>query len=229
MHVFKPEPPLAIVDPGIDPYVGSTIWLQAHRQSELKFRPAQDATGLQRFGSCRPPGCCRCSAPLLVIVLGFDAFAGEREQGTLRQMLSLGVSPRHCCGARRSRSASRSRSVLVPATGVGVVAVVSAGARRGRRCRHVARLAWLRSGYGLYLAIAVFVVLAVSALRPSSRLAWSRLLALWIATALLAPRVAADLSRKWQPNAVAARNSSANYGDLEMRTSPSTPGRSNSA
>lgn len=51
MHVFKPEPALAIVDPGIEPYVGSTIWLQAHRQSELKFRPAQDATGLQRFGS----------------------------------------------------------------------------------------------------------------------------------------------------------------------------------
>jgi ABC-2 type transport system permease protein len=25
MHVFKPEPPLAIVDPGIEPFVGSTV------------------------------------------------------------------------------------------------------------------------------------------------------------------------------------------------------------
>lgn len=33
-------------------------------------------------------------APLLVIVLGFNAFAGEREQGTLRQALSQGVAAR---------------------------------------------------------------------------------------------------------------------------------------
>jgi len=50
MHVFKPEGSLSLLDPGINPYIGSTIWLQAHMQSEVKFRPAQDASGLQRFG-----------------------------------------------------------------------------------------------------------------------------------------------------------------------------------
>ena len=30
MHAFKPLPPMFIVDPGITPFVGSTIWLQAH-------------------------------------------------------------------------------------------------------------------------------------------------------------------------------------------------------
>ena len=50
MHAFRPEAALAIVDPGINPFIGSTVWLQAHRQSEVVFRPAQDASGLQRFG-----------------------------------------------------------------------------------------------------------------------------------------------------------------------------------
>jgi ABC-2 type transport system permease protein len=94
MHVFKPEPPLSIIDPGIGPYVGSTIWLQAHRQSEVKFRPAQDATGLQRFGTFSAAWLVQILAPLLIIVFGFNSFAGERELGTLRQLMSLGVSSR---------------------------------------------------------------------------------------------------------------------------------------
>ncbi|MFS2053895.1 ABC transporter permease subunit, partial [Variovorax sp. CT11-76] len=93
MHAFKPEAPLAMVDAGINPYIGSTVWLQAHRQSEVKFNPAQDATGLQRFGNLSVGWILQVLGPLLVIVLGFNAFAGEREQGILRQTLSLGVSP----------------------------------------------------------------------------------------------------------------------------------------
>src|SRR6478609_11826184 len=90
MHVFKPQPPLAVLDPGIEPFVGSTVWLQAHRQSELKFRPAQDATGLQRFGQLSPAWIVQVLVPLLIIVIGFGAISGERERGTLRQLLSIG-------------------------------------------------------------------------------------------------------------------------------------------
>src|SRR3546814_6745235 len=94
MHVFKPEPPLSIIDPGLGPYVGSTMWLQTHHQSETKFSPAQDATGLQRFGMLSAGWVVQVLGPLLVIILGFNAFAGEREQGTLRQVMSLGVTAR---------------------------------------------------------------------------------------------------------------------------------------
>uniref|UniRef100_UPI00387EBF32 ABC transporter permease n=1 Tax=Chloracidobacterium thermophilum TaxID=458033 RepID=UPI00387EBF32 len=37
--------------------------------------------------------------PLLIIVLAFDALAGEREHGTLRYLLSLGVRPGRCSRA----------------------------------------------------------------------------------------------------------------------------------
>jgi ABC-2 type transport system permease protein len=101
MHVFRPEPPLAVVDPGIEPFVGSTVWLQAHRQTELKFRPAQDATGLQRFGNLSPAWLLQVLFPLLIIIVGFNAMSGERERGTLRQLLSLGVPTRTFSAARR--------------------------------------------------------------------------------------------------------------------------------
>jgi ABC-2 type transport system permease protein len=50
IYAFKPAMSLAAIDPGVDPYVGVSAWLEAHRQNQLEFRPAQDATAVQRFG-----------------------------------------------------------------------------------------------------------------------------------------------------------------------------------
>jgi ABC-2 type transport system permease protein len=197
MHVFKPDPPLSIVDPGINPYVGSTIWLQAHRQSELKFRPAQDATGLQRFGELSPAWVLQVLGPLLVIVLGFNAFAAEKERGTLRQTLSLGVRPLSLLWGKALALLAAIGGLLAPA-GIAAAGAVAVGSGATRDV--LARLAWLGLGYGIYLAAAIFVVLAVSARVRSSRLSLVVLLGLWIVTALLAPRVASDLARTWHPS-----------------------------
>ena len=32
-YAFKPTPPLAYVDRGLDPYLGGTVWLEAHWQN----------------------------------------------------------------------------------------------------------------------------------------------------------------------------------------------------
>ena len=199
MHVFKPDPALSIVDPGIDPYVGSTIWLRAHRQSELTFMPAQDATGLQRFGELSAAWVLQVLGPLLVIVLGFDAFAGERELGTLRQTLSLGVSSRRLLWGKALGQLWAVGVLLVPAAAV-AAAVTVVGTGSGIDLDAAARLGWLALGYTIYLTIAMFAVLTVSVLARSSRVALVTLLGLWIATTLLAPRVASDLSRTWHPS-----------------------------
>jgi ABC-2 type transport system permease protein len=198
MHVFKPDPPLSIVDPGIDPYVGATIWLQAHNPSTVNFRPAQDATGLQRFGELSPAWVLQILSPLLVIVLGFNAFAAEREKGTLRQTLSLGVSPVRLLWGKALAVMAGVALLLAP-TGLAAGLAVSA-AGGGMNADTLTRFLWLAGGYSLYLGAAVFVVLAVSALAPSSRVALVVLLGLWIGSASLAPRVASDLSRDWYPN-----------------------------
>jgi len=197
MHVFKPDPALSVIDPGIDPYVGSTIWLRAHLQSELTFMPAQDATGLQRFGELSAAWVLQVLGPLLVIVLGFDAFSSERELGTLRQTLSLGITPRQLFWGKTLGLTMALGVLLGPAAVIAALATVTgSGAIRDT----TARLAWLLLGYSLYLAVAVFMVLAVSAIVRSSRLGLVTLLGVWIATTLLAPRAASDLSRLWHPN-----------------------------
>ncbi len=195
MHVFKPAPAAAIIDPGITPYVGSTLWLQAHRQSELRFRPAQDATGLQRFGNLSVAWVLQVLGPLLVIVLGFNAFAGEREQGTLRQTLSLGVATRQLLWGKALALGGAVALCLLPALVAAGAAMVSQGGTDA-----VLRLAMLVLGYGLYFGIAVLGVLAISALVPSTRLALIALLGLWIAGVTLAPRASSDLAREIYPS-----------------------------
>ncbi len=199
MHVFKPEPPLSIIDPGIGPYVGSTIWLQAHRQSEVKFRPAQDATGLQRFGTFSAAWLVQILAPLLIIVLGFNAFAGERELGTLRQLMSLGVSSRALLWGKALALAIAIGVLLAPGIVVAAVAVVIES-KAGLLLDSLVRFFLLGLVYTVYLGIAIFVVLAVSARASSSRVALIALLALWIGGVLLAPRVMSDISRHVHPS-----------------------------
>lgn len=199
MHAFKPEAPLAMVDAGINPYIGSTVWLQAHRQSEVKFNPAQDATGLQRFGNLSVGWILQVLGPLLVIVLGFNAFAGEREQGILRQTLSLGVSPLRLLAGKALALAASLAVLLVPAALVAALAV-GLGAAPGERADALLRLAAWSLGYAVYLGAFVFVVLGVSALCATSRAAITVLLALWVAQAVMAPRVLSEAARAAYPS-----------------------------
>ncbi len=194
MHAFKPDAVLAIVDPGINPYIGSTVWLQAHRQSEVKFRPAQDATGLQRFGDLSASWVLQVLGPLLVIVLGFNAFAGEREQGTLRQLVSLGVSPRQLLAGKAIALLACLAVLLAPAGAVAAVAIAITGDAAAGVDAAV-RFVSLAAAYGLYLTTFVFVALGVSALAPTSRVAITVLMALWIGQAVVAPRVMSEAAR----------------------------------
>ncbi|MGY3484370.1 ABC-2 type transport system permease protein [Bradyrhizobium sp. USDA 4011] len=191
MHVFKPEPSLTVFDPGIAPFVGSTVWLQAHRQSELKFRPAQDATGLQRFGELSPAWLLQVLVPLLIIVIGFNAVSGERERGTLRQLLSLGVPARSLLLGKAAALAGGIGALTAP-VGIAFAVLIVARLPAGERLDVVCRIAWLALGYGLYLGFFVFLTLAVSALVSSSRAALVLLLSFWVAATLIAPRTASE-------------------------------------
>jgi len=49
-YAFKTPSPLAYFDRGVDAYTGIAVWVEAHKQNPFLFRPAEDATGIARFG-----------------------------------------------------------------------------------------------------------------------------------------------------------------------------------
>ncbi len=197
VYAFKPTGRLAFFDHGTEAYTGVTVWLEAHKQNQFLYRPARDGNTLQRFGELTAAAVLQLLLPLLIILLAFTTFAGERESGTLRQLLSLGVDRRDLALGKALGVAGALALLLVPATLLGALALTAAesDAESG---------GWVRTlltagAYLLYLGSFVGVVLAVSARARSARLALVGLLGFWVFVCLAAPRAATDLAKSAHP------------------------------
>jgi ABC-2 type transport system permease protein len=198
IYAFKPKTALALVDRGVDPFTGVLAWLEAHRQNEFKYRPAQDQTALQRFGELTAATVLQLLLPLLVIILAFPTFAGEREQGTMRHVLSLGVSRRVIAAGKALGLAAGLALLLMPAALIGAIALLmTAGGPAVRDS--LPRLGVMTLGYVVYFAIFVALALGVSARARSSRAALVVLVAFWMVNGLVGPRAVTDLSKSLCP------------------------------
>ena len=194
IYAFKPRLALSFVDEGVDPYTGTSVWLEAHRQNDFLLRPAQDATAAQRIGALTAAQVLQHLVPLLIILLTFGALAGERERGTLRQLLATGVGRRELALGKALGVAGALALLLVPAALVGAAALVVANP--GPAASPLARGTVLAGVYLAYFAAFLALSLAVSAWARTARTALVILLTVWVVNGLVAPRVAVDLS-KW--------------------------------
>ena len=197
VYAFKPRLALSFVDEGVDPYTGTSVWLEAHRQNDFFLRPAQDATAAQRIGALTAAQVLQHLVPLLIILLTFGALAGEREQGTLRQLLATGVGRNDLALGKALGVAGALALLLVPAAVAGAAALVVGSP--GPAASAAARGAVLAGIYLAYFAAFVGLSLAVSARMRSARNALVVLLAVWVVNGLVAPRAAVDLSRWIHP------------------------------
>jgi ABC-2 type transport system permease protein len=191
-YVFKPQGSLTFVDPGIEPFVGVSVKLEAHKRSPLEGARAKDGTALARFGRLSAASVLQLLVPLLVLGLGFAAWTGERERGTLRQIASLGVPARVMLAGKALGIAGALGALVGPAVllGAAFVAAFAEGGAAGPGS--TARLACLAAAYVVYFAAYIAVTLFVSAVAPSSRFALVALLGFWVVSGLVVPRAAAD-------------------------------------
>lgn len=194
LYAFKPRLSPAFLDPGVEPYTGIAVWLEAHKQNEMIFRPSEDATVAQRFGDLTVALVLQIVLPLVIIMLGFSAFAGERERGTLRQLLSVGLRTQDLVTGKILGSAAALALIAAPAVMLAAAALALIGPAGGEL-----RFMLLAVAYLLYLGMFLFLTLAVSARSSSSRLALVVLLAFWAVNCLLAPRVMSDYAAEIHP------------------------------
>jgi ABC-2 type transport system permease protein len=198
VYAFKPRTPLSFIDNGVDPYAGVSVWLEAHKQNDFKYKPAQDSNTLARFGELTGAAVMQILVPLLIILLSFSAFAGEREQGTLRQLLSLGLKRGDLALGKALGLAGSLGTVLIPAAVLGAAVMVFLGDSQVLPDT-AARVSLLALFYVLYFAAILGTSLAVSARSKSGRVALLSLLGFWMVNCLVAPRALTDLARYVQP------------------------------
>lgn len=197
--VFKPVQPLSAIDPGLDPFLGVFVFLEAHKQQLARHRPIEDASPTRRLGLLTPATAALVLLPLLVVSLTFSSFAGERDHGTLRPLLALGISRGALLAGKALGALLPLILIVMPAAIIGAVMLYfSAPADPGAPI--AARAFGLFAVYLVHAIIWTGLGLAVSARARSQATALVVLLALWFANAFVMPPVAMAIAKTVTPS-----------------------------
>lgn len=185
--VYRLPSALAAFDPGVDPYTGSSMFLEGHRQNTANFGDVMQSSILTRFGQLTPAFVLQVLAPLVLIFLGYGVLAHERERGTLRQLMLQGASLRAIVAGKLAALWCVSVVFMLPAfIGLSLLAVAPGAS--------FAVAAALMLGYALYLGSWCAFIAAASALLTRRRDALLVLVGCWAVSTLLVPRLAPDLA-----------------------------------
>ncbi|MCC5867460.1 MAG: DUF3526 domain-containing protein [Gammaproteobacteria bacterium] len=197
-YAFRPVLLPAAIDPGVNAYMGSMVWLEAHRQNLPEFRPAEDGADFGRAARLSVAWALQFIMPLFIIVMTSAAVAGERERGTLALALSQGLRLPAMLLGKALASVGVLLALLLPlallATIVFAIAVPGTGMHGSGQ-----RLGWMALGYLLYLVGFAGLALLVSLLAPNRRNAFFALVSLWLLVTVAVPRVAADMAATAHP------------------------------
>lgn len=180
-YVFRAPPPLAMFEPGVDAVTGQSLFLEGHRQNSAMFADARAEARTGGFGALTPAKLYHLFLPLLIIALGHGVILREREARTLGPLLSQGVS-----GARLYRGKFLALAALIGLLSLPALVSSVAASLSGERL-----LASLPLYFGqlLYLGIWVALTLFVSVVARSRGVALGILLAVWVLTVLVIPRI----------------------------------------
>ena len=197
-YAFKPAGPLSYFDNGISSFTGTAVFMEAHRQNFAIGRPASDQSAIARFGDLSGAMILQLLLPLLIVFLGFTAFSGERESGTLRQVMSMGVTNRQLLYGKALGVAAAVLIVVVPCILVGAFALSTAGSIDAVEDMST-RIGLLSAAYLMYAGIFLFLTLAVSAFTNHARTTLMILVGFWAFTGFLAPKAAGEISKLTNP------------------------------
>lgn len=93
-YAFKPVTLLSIMDRGMEDYLGSATWLEAHLQNEVQLRSIDDGNALVKYDSLTIGFIWQFLFPLVLLILTFNSVTKEKENGTLVMLLTA-VSNRY--------------------------------------------------------------------------------------------------------------------------------------
>ena len=197
-YAFRPGSPLALLDPGTSDFAGLAIWMEAHFQDPAVFRRAEDGGELSRYVQLTPAFLILVVAPLLVFLMLSGSVAGEREDGTLRQLLATGVDAHQFF---RGKLVAGLRLTLFGFAVVFVpIAIVSALISPTEfDADGLLRLFLLFAAYSAYLVAFVAIAIAVSAFFRTRQAAFLALVGVWTLMTIVLPRFGYDLATSLHP------------------------------
>ncbi|RYD83231.1 MAG: DUF3526 domain-containing protein [Sphingobacteriales bacterium] len=184
---FRVKHPLSMFDNGMESFTGNAVYLEAHKQNTSNFSEAGFSTGLLRFGEMSISMLLQILLPLIIFFLGFNAIAQQRENGTLKILLSQGAGFRNIILGNSIGLFAIAAMFLLPALLMaGLLAVLQNNAAANAGLAGRALVIFLSSI--AFIWIMSLIAVCVSALSNTGRTALLKLLGIWLLMAVVLPK-----------------------------------------
>jgi ABC-2 type transport system permease protein len=190
-YVFRMPAPLSIIEPGVDAFTGTAIFLEGHRHNSAMFADQNQSSGLTRFSSLSPAFILQVLAPLLLLLVGYASVTREREAGTLNIMVTQGVSKKQILSGKFFALAIIGLIVLLPLLITSVFTT-----QKGESWLIVTGFI---AGYVVYIVTWSALVLWISALSLRSSASLILLIVLWLLFCILVPRISSSTAATLSP------------------------------
>ncbi|WP_313533360.1 ABC transporter permease [Sphingobacterium athyrii] len=211
--VFRTKHPLSFFDFGMESYTGNAVFLEAHRQNTFNFSEAGFSTGMLRFGEISMSMVLQLLLPLVVFFIGFNTVATDRENGTLKILLSQGVSWKEIIVGKAAGLLGISLSILVLAIVILVIGCITLSPETPG-VDALGRAGWLSLFYGMYFAIISVIPVLISAVSKTAKVSLISLIAIWLLSAVIFPRTTQALGNMLYPSPAIAEFQAAVEKDL---------------
>jgi ABC-2 type transport system permease protein len=196
---FRLKHPLSMFDFGLESFMGNAVYLEAHRQNTVNFSEASFSTGLLRFGEISMAMLLQVVLPLIVFFLGFASVSAERENGTLKVMLTQGVSWKDILIGKSLGIFSLALFIVIPVITVTLVLLVvtyETSFTTDTLLRYSA-IVFLYLAFTLVLSV---ITVLISSVSMSSKNSLMKLLAIWLFMIVLLPKTTQALGSYCYPS-----------------------------
>ena len=191
MNIFKPYSILSMVDNGIEKFTGTSVFLEAHKRNQFGYKSAEDSNNLQRFGDLTASSILQILIPLLIILMIFNSVNSERENGTLKQVLSTGVSKGDFITGKILGVFYTTLFLLSPFVITGLILIsTSAHPSLDDFIKYII----LNMIYFIYFSVFVLFSFIVASMISSGRKAMIVLICFWFFTCFIIPKIAMNIA-----------------------------------
>ena len=190
-YLFRTPAPLAIFDPGLDSITGQSIFLEGHRHNTVMFAESAASADFGGWSWLNSALVYQLFAPLIIILLGYNAVVRERETTMLAMLLATGIKPSTLIFGKALALLSFTILLLLPLLINCLLAVLSG--------ESIVSLLALLAVYGIYLAIWVTLTLLISMLLKKRSAVLAAMTGFWLAFALVLPSMAVNIAADTKP------------------------------
>lgn len=195
---FRQSANLGVFDNGIESFTGNAIFLEAHRQNSVNFSEATFSTGTLRFGELNLALLLQLVLPLILFFIGFSSIATDKQNGTLKIIVSQGATWKEILVGKSLGIFTISLFFIIPVFSVVLISLLFF-TNTSETASDWLRYFFLLGGYLIFSLIISSLTVIISAISDTSKDALLRLLGIWLLMVVLLPKTSQALGSYYFP------------------------------